>query len=318
MLSKIIDHAITRTVGTNRSKQAAELTKEKRKLIFTLAKLIDLTKRYFDKVTDPLITQELTKSAKFKRHPFSRLSLPDQKNALSTIITMVNGFEQVNAGLAKELYVLNTIFSREFFRLIAPLGLNGHEKAAILYLAQQHFLDEMYLNQIVLDHENMTRKEFDVTIINPHQGNILVEVKSTLGRDGFRQIFGYSDEDDLHSRRMPHTHVLSNPGLCFLNDLPVIDRIEIIYSAISSTLERYDVFEVLSRIKPPKPKKLTLKRFQEVAADLIEEKHFRHLREKTKVTSIVFRRIDPQDFDLRTSCLNPRVILQYERMLDKK
>ncbi len=136
--------------------------------------------------------------------------------------------------LAKSLYLENTLQSLQYLKLLTILR-NDQEHISLAYMVNKLNCKEVLTNKIIVDKYLCPVKEFDGIYISS-QGASLIEVKHTLSKYAFRQIFGYLINKKKNRNKHSHLGILLDTKMCKHNNLPNIYSIGIVFNRLDKAL----------------------------------------------------------------------------------
>lgn len=140
---------------------------------------------------------------------------------------------------AKSIYLDNTIMALKYLSLLQLLK-HDQEHLSLAYMFNQLDHTEVLTNKVIVNKDLYEIKEFDGIFIS-NKGATLIEVKHTLSKYAFRQIFGYlirKKNRDKHS----HLDIILDKQLCRTNKIPQINSIGIVFNRVDSTLGKKENF----------------------------------------------------------------------------
>jgi len=140
---------------------------------------------------------------------------------------------------AKSIYLENTIMALKYLSFLQLLK-HDHEHLSLAYMFNEIDHNEVLTNKVIVNKDLYEIKEFDGIFIS-NKGVTLIEVKHTLSKYAFRQIFGYlirKKNRDKHS----HLDIILDKQLCRTNKIPKISSIGIVFNRVDSTLGKKEDF----------------------------------------------------------------------------
>jgi len=308
------------------------LTEKERLEFFLYAKFVTQTYKYFQMISKNHINIELIEKFKIsqirKTNYYKKNTLEENKQIHETIKLTINNEQNCSPEQAKTLYLLNSIYSLKFFNLLSRIGNNNHEKSAFLFLAKRNYKDKILFNRDILRSENFIIKEFDALILrqNGHSEITLVEAKTKLTKDTFRQVFGYNNK----GLKVSHKDILVDEELCALNGFTAqINRIEIIYDQVNENIfKNHALGKYLQKYTRrfsfdiPKSKFIELcrediKYFKTEDYLLINSDNLLELS-ASQIEQITFTQLNSTELGIQNHCLNQDVLELYSYLFNPK
>jgi len=137
--------------------------------------------------------------------------------------------------LAKVIYLENTIMALKYLALLQHFQYD-HEHLSLAYLFNQLDHTEVLTNKVIINKDLHEIKEFDGIFIS-NKGVSLIEIKHTLSKYSFRQIFGYLIKKK-NRKKHSHLDIILDKQLCKSNKIPKINSIGIVFNRVDPTLAK--------------------------------------------------------------------------------